>query len=357
MQETIRYCTTADGVRIAFATSGEGYPVVRVLGWLTHLEFERGGPLWQPWVRHLGGRHRLVRYDMRGIGLSDREATDFTLEARIADLSAVVDALALERFALVGSSDGGYTAIAYTAAHPERVSHLVLYGALAHQRLDPASLEQFEGLQMLVRHLWGQNSPALRQLFATLFHPDADSAFYDWFNELQRVSIDPAAAAAYIASLPTIDVRSLLPSICVPTLVIHRRDDQGVPFDLGRELAATIPGATFLPLAGRNHIPQPQEPETAQIFEAIAAFVAGAGAQDGKVAQTTDAAGAKLSPRECEVLQLIAAGCSTHEIAARLVISEGTVERHVTNLYSKIGAVNRADATAFAYRNGLASAE
>lgn len=364
MQEPIRYCTTADGVRIAYTTSGSRPAVVRVLGWLTHLEFEREGPFWTPWVRALGRDHRLVRYDGRGMGLSDRDTSDFSVEARVRDLTAVVDALAIERFALIGTSDGGAPAIAYAAAHPERVTRLVLHGAYHRPNSDTGwSEEDTRALLQLVRTCWGIDVPAFRQIFTSLQFPDADETFARWYNELQRVSATPDVAARFIATLWTTDVRPLLPLVRAPTLVTHRAGDMGSPFAYSRELAATIPNALLLPLSGRNHLPLPHEPEVGELFSAIVRFLAADRSSDGTVGPTArercdefhDAAGrSRLTPREAEVLRLIAAGCSTLEIAAALVISDHTVERHVTNLYGKIGATNRADATAFAFRHGLA---
>ncbi len=364
MQEPIRYCTTDNGVRIAYATSGAGYPVVRVLGWLTHLEFERGGPFWQPWVRHLGSRFRLVRYDGRGMGLSDRNVSDFSLDAKVHDLATVVDALALERFALIGTSDGAAPAIAYAVAHPERVSRLVLHGAFFRPNLELSlSATDAEALLTLVRAGWGRENPAFRQIFTNLMFPDADDAFARWHNELQRVSASPEVAAGFMAALWQVDMRPLLPRVCVPTLVTHRSGDLGSPFAYSRELTAAIPNAVLLPLPGRNHLPLPHEAEADILFAAIAEFLAEGDEQSpaahAAIAPETNPGAirtiAALSPRETEVLRLIAAGRSTHEIAAALVISEGTVERHVTNLYGKIGARGRADATAYAFRHGLAA--
>lgn len=364
MDQGIRYCTSKDGVRIAYATTGAGPPVVRVLGWLTHLEFEQTGPFWQPWRDYLATGRQLVRYDSRGIGLSDREVTDFSLEAKVGDLEAVVDSLTLQRFDLVGTSEGGSTAIAYAVRHPERVRRLVLYeSAGAHMGGDPLGAEKIDALGKLFRSFWGQDSPAARQFFTDLNYPDGDDGFRAWYNELQRVSATPEVAARFVQAFAGVDVRNLLPSVQTPTLVVHRRGDMICPFEAGRGLAAAILGARFLPFEGRNHLPLAHEPEQKLIYEAIAAFLAQADAVAGCPASTgstatpirdQDRLPAGITVREADVLRLIAAGKSTREIADRLVISEGTVERHVTNLYDKIGARSRAEATAYAFRHGLA---
>jgi len=128
MDQHIRFCTTSDGVRIAYATVGQGPPLVRVLGWFTHLEVEWENPIWRSFIDGLSRRHFLIRYDGRGMGLSDRDVKDFSPETHVRDLEAVVDAVGSEKVALFGLSQGGPTAIAYTLRHPDRVSHLILYG-------------------------------------------------------------------------------------------------------------------------------------------------------------------------------------------------------------------------------------
>jgi len=275
MEQQIRFCTTSDGVRIAYATVGEGAPLVRVLGWFTHLEVEWEQPDYRQLNEGFAADHRFVRYDGRGMGLSDRDVTDFSLDAKVRDLEAVVDALKLRRLALLGTSEGGPTAIAYAARYPERVTRLILYGSFAYRRLDsPEEQERGGAMVTLARHGWGQDQPAVRQLFTGLFIPDANAEQIRWFTEMQRVSATPEAAVGLMMGLPSIDVRDLLPQLKMPTLVIHRRGDGAVPFELGRELAALIPSARFLPLEGRNHFPLRGEPEQAQLIGAISQFMA-----------------------------------------------------------------------------------
>jgi class 3 adenylate cyclase/pimeloyl-ACP methyl ester carboxylesterase len=281
MEQHIRFCTSSDGTRIAYATVGQGPPLVRGLGWLTHLEYEWENPLWRTFIDGMSRQNLFVRYDGRGMGLSDRQVSDYSLEAQLRDLEAVVDALGLERFTLYAISQGGPTAITYAVRHPERVSHLILYGSFARfgWYLDTEEGRQrAEAMFTLLRHGWGSDLPAHRQFFTSLFMPDADIDAIRAFNELQRVSASGDNIVDLMTAMLDIDVRPLLPQVTVPTLVIHRRGDAAVPFELGRELATGIPGARFLSLDGRNHWPLPSESVVRVMAKAIYEFL-GEGAE------------------------------------------------------------------------------
>jgi len=273
MEQQIRFCTTSDGVRIAYATAGEGPALVRVAGWFSHLEFEWGSPVavWRS-LEPLAASHLVVRYDGRGMGLSDRAVKEFSLKSKVRDLEAVVDALGLERFSVLGVSEGGAVAIRYAVRHPERVNRLILFGAFGHWAR-PLDTGELEAAVTLMRVGWGQDSPAYRQFFASMFMPDADIAALREFTELERMSASAETAAEFLSKLPNIDVTELLPQVKIPTLVIHRRGDNAVPFEAGRELASLIPGARFLPLEGRNHAILPGEPELDRYFQAIEDFL------------------------------------------------------------------------------------
>ncbi|MCJ7509668.1 MAG: adenylate/guanylate cyclase domain-containing protein [Dehalococcoidia bacterium] len=276
MEQHIRFCTSSDGTRIAYATVGQGPPLVRCLGWLTHLECEWENPLRRPFIDAISTRYLFVLYDGRGMGLSDRRVSDYSLEAQVRDLEAVVDALGLERFALYGVSQGGPTAITYAVRHPERVGHLILYGSFARMGWwvdTEEGRQQFEAMTTLVRQGWGSDVPAFRQFFTSLFMPDADIDAIRAFNELQRVSASGDNVVDLFAAVLDVDVRPLLPQVTMPTLVIHRRGDAVVPFESGRELATGIPGARFLPLDGRNHIFLPNEAVGAVMAKAIYEFL------------------------------------------------------------------------------------
>jgi pimeloyl-ACP methyl ester carboxylesterase len=275
--QTIRFCTSADGVRIAYATVGRGPPLVKAANWLNHLEFDWDSPVWRHWLRELGRDHTLVRYDERGCGLSDWSADEMSVDAWVRDLEAVVDALELERFPLLGISQGAPIAIAYAVRHPERVSHLVLHGGYLrgrlHRGLSPKDMDERELMIRMVRVGWGQDHPAFRQVFTTLFIPDADREQITWFNELQRVSATPENAARMLEAFDRVDVRPLAHRVRTPTLVLHAKDDLRVPFAEGRLIATSVPGARFVPLESRNHLLLEGEPAWSRFLEAVRDFL------------------------------------------------------------------------------------
>jgi pimeloyl-ACP methyl ester carboxylesterase len=275
--QTIRFCTSADGARIAFATVGGGPPLVKAANWLNHLEFDWNSPVWRHWLRELGRDHTLVRYDERGCGLSDWSAGEMSVEAWVRDLEAVADALELERFPLLGISQGAPIAIAFAVRHPERVSHLILYGGYLrgrlHRGLTPKEMEERELMLHMVRVGWGQDHPAFRQVFTTLFIPDADREQTDWFNELQRVSATPENAARMLEAFDRIDVRGIASQVRAPTLVLHAKGDLRVPFAEGRLIATTIPGSRFVPLDSRNHLLLEGEPAWPRFLSTVREFL------------------------------------------------------------------------------------
>jgi pimeloyl-ACP methyl ester carboxylesterase/DNA-binding winged helix-turn-helix (wHTH) protein len=274
LRQDIRFCTTSDGVRIAYSAVGSGPPLAKTANWLSHLEYEWESPVWRHWLHEIARHHFLVRWDERGCGLSDWNVEDLSLEAWVRDQETVVDALGLERFALLGISQGGAVATAYAVRHPERVSHLVLCGAYTKDhRVDVQDIEARTALLTLTRLGWGQDNPAFRQLFTTRFIPDAGDAEMNWFNDLQRVSASPENAARLIDAFSRMDVRPLLASVTVPTIVFHAEQDGVVPFDEGRLLAAGIPGARFVPLPSRNHILLESEPAWTIFLRELGAFL------------------------------------------------------------------------------------
>ncbi len=254
----IRFCTTSDGVRLAYSTVGEGPPFVKVASWLSHLEFYWISPVTRHWARELSKYNLFVTYDGRGTGLSDWKAEDLSFEAWIHDLEAVVDSAGLDRFALLGMSGGSAISIAYTVRHPERVSHLILYGAFARGwakiGLPQHKLEGMHALTKLTEIGWGRDNPAYRQIFTTMFVPEATTEYMRSFDDIQRMSTSPEIAAKFWVEIGNIDVLDLLPMVRVPTLVLHARSDKMVTFEAGRQVAALIPGAQFVPLESKNHI-------------------------------------------------------------------------------------------------------
>lgn len=275
-RQEIRYCTTADGVRLAYATTGSGPPLVKASNWLTHLDFEWGSPIWRHWYAELSRHHRLLRYDERGNGMSQRDVDDVSFDTWVRDLETVVDAAGLDRFPLLGISRGGSIAIAYAMKHPERVTHLVLYGAFAaglNHVGKPHELEARRALVSLIRLGWGLNNPAFCKTFTCRFIPEATPEHERWFDELQRYSTSPENAARLMERDDDIDVRPLLRQVKTPTLVIHCDRDHAVPSEDGRLLAAEIPGARYVSLLGANHLMLEEEPAWSMFLEELGLFL------------------------------------------------------------------------------------
>ena len=277
-EQEIHFCTTGDGVQLAYSRMGSGPPLVKTGNWMTHLEFDFETPIWRHLYRELSRDHTLIRYDARGNGLSDRDVEEVSFETYVSDLEAVVDAAGLERFALFGISQGCAVSIGYAVRHPERVTHLILLGGYAvgwaKRARSAAEKEQGAAMLSLVRLGWGQETPSFRQLWTSQFMPDATKEQADWFNELERISISPEQAVRNLIANGDTDVSALLAQVRVPTLVMHSRDDARVPFDQGRRLAAGIPGARFVPLASRNHLILEDEPAFPRFLEEMRRFLA-----------------------------------------------------------------------------------
>jgi pimeloyl-ACP methyl ester carboxylesterase/DNA-binding CsgD family transcriptional regulator len=346
VEQRIGFCTSRDGVRIAYAIHGSGPPVVRPSTWLTHLEQDWRNPIWHHWLEELGRANTVVRYDERGCGLSDRDVEDLSSEAWLSDLEAVVEAAGLDTFDLLGISQGGPTAIEYAARHPERVRRLVLYGTYLRGRLRRSQADRREGamLAALAGMGWGRPStPAFRRAFAELFVPDGTPEQLDWFVELQRLSSSPEMASRIRRARGAVDVSTLAQRVTAPTLVIHARDDHAVPFEEGRLVAATIPGARFVPIEGRNHILLADEPGWRRFVAEFRSFIGGS-------APDLDRIPARVTSRELEILTLVAEGLDNEAIATRLFLSVRTVERHLSNLYRKLGLSGRSARAAAAAR-------
>jgi pimeloyl-ACP methyl ester carboxylesterase len=275
VNQEIKFCRAADGVRLAYSTVGQGPVLLRTAHWLNHLQHDWDNPVWGPMLRGLAAEHTLIRCDARGNGLSDWEVADISFDAWVSDLETVVEAVGAKRFALLGVSQSCSVSIAYAVRHPERVSRLILYGgfALGACLRSPAARERHKAMATLVRLEWGADNPIIRQIFGTEFVPDAPKDLFDSFNEWQRLVTSGECAARYLLTAGEIDVRDLLPKVAVPTLVMHRRGDMRVPFEEGRQMAAAIPGARFIALDGRNHIPLEDESAFERFFEEIKLFL------------------------------------------------------------------------------------
>jgi DNA-binding SARP family transcriptional activator/pimeloyl-ACP methyl ester carboxylesterase/tRNA A-37 threonylcarbamoyl transferase component Bud32 len=277
LEQEIRFCRAPDGVQIAYATVGDGPPLVKVANWLSHLEYDWQSPIWHHWLSTLARNRQLIRYDERGCGLSDWDVADMSFEAWVRDLETVVDAVGVERFPLLGISQGAAIAVAYAVRHPERVSHLILYGGYArgrkHRDNSPESLEETRVLVDVVRLGWGKEHAAFRQVFSSLFLPGGTPEQHHALNEMQRISSSPENAARIIEGFSDIFVSDLAPQVNAPALVLHARGDLRIPFSEGRLLASLIPGARFVPLDSENHILLEHEPAWAQFVEAVHDFL------------------------------------------------------------------------------------
>ncbi|RRQ22960.1 alpha/beta fold hydrolase [Thiohalobacter thiocyanaticus] len=352
MRQRIQFCTSRDGCRLAYARAGTGPPLVRAGNWLTHLDLDWHSPVWQHWLEALTRRHTLIRYDLRGSGLSGSEVGDASLATWVDDLDAVVNDRELERFPLLGLCQGGVIALAYAARHPERVSRLVLYdtytcGALVDDG-DPGAAREAELLTEMIEIGWGRETAAFRELFASLLMPDAPAESVRWLGELQRRTVSPANAARLWRAFHRLDVRSLATQVRVPTLVVHVRGDCVVPYAEGERLAGLIPGAEFVVLDSRNHILRHDEPAWQRFIDELHAFLArdhpATGKRDGF---------SNLTPREREVLEHVARGLSNDEIATALGLRPKTVRNHVSRLFDKLEVNSRARAVARARDAGF----
>jgi pimeloyl-ACP methyl ester carboxylesterase/DNA-binding winged helix-turn-helix (wHTH) protein len=278
IEQDIRYCVTEDGVGVAYATAGTGAPLVKAANWLTHLQREWDSPIWSHWLHELAHRRRLIRYDERGCGMSDWDVADFSFDAWVDDLALVVDSVGVERFPLLGVSQGGAVAIAYAVHHPERVSRMVLCGAYSRGRLvraETAEALEEAALDLEVARVgWRRDDDAFRQVFASQFLPDGTRHLWDAFNDLQRATTSTANVVKFLDVFARIDVSRLAPKVRCPTLIVHSRGDRRVPESQARELAAQIPGSRLVLLNSRNHILAADEPAWPVFIDEVERFLA-----------------------------------------------------------------------------------
>jgi pimeloyl-ACP methyl ester carboxylesterase/DNA-binding winged helix-turn-helix (wHTH) protein len=262
--QQIRFCAARDGTRLAYATIGQGPPLVKAANWLSHLDYDWSSPVWRHWLAELSSRFRLVRYDERGCGLSDWDVPRFAFEDWVDDLEAVVDAAGLDRFPLLGISQGGPVAIAYAVRHPERVSHLILLGAFARGRRKRAQTQEDAELVDaridLVRLGWGKPEPTYRQAFVSRFLPDATQEQWRAFDELQQRTTSPANAWRFLNEFANIDVADLCPKVTTPTLIMCAKREPENMFEQSRLLAGLIPDSRLVPLDSANHLLPEQDP-------------------------------------------------------------------------------------------------
>jgi len=348
MKQQISFCSASDEVRIAYAKVGNGPPLVKAANYLTHLEHDWNGPVWRHWLERLAQHHTLIRYDERGCGLSDWDVPEYSIDAWVQDLEAVVQTLNLDRFPLLGMSQGASVAVAYAVKHPEQVSHLILYGGYArgrfHRNLTSEEMIQAETMINAIRIGWGQENPAFRELFTTMLIPEGSEEQKNWLNELARISTTPENASDMERAFYHIDVTDVGPHVTIPTLVVHSRNDGCVPFEEGRLLAKLIPNARFVPLESKNHILLEDEPDWERFLSELHSFIG---------IKESDEQFSILTPREYEVLDLLAAGLNNNEIAENLYISPKTVRNHINSIFSKLDVKNRSKAIVMSREAGL----
>lgn len=339
--QEIRFAHLRSGARLAWARCGQGPTLLRAAHWMTHVERDPGSPIWRPWLERLGRRLQLISYDERGCGLSSGDDQPVGLESAYEELVTIVDAAGLQRTAVLGVSGSAAPAIAFAARHPERVSRLVLLGSYASGLLHNAptadTLALHESLVRLVELGWGQRQSPVQQYFTATLIPDASPEQARAMTDQQRLSCDGARAAAILRARVGLDVRGLLPLVQCPTLVLHAEGDCAVNVELGREVAAGIPGASFETLATRNHIPLAGEPAFERFCDAIETFL---------LPLPSSVALPHLSARERDLMHLVARGMDNLQIAAHLGLADKTVRNGLSTLYRQLGVEGRPQAVA-----------
>jgi pimeloyl-ACP methyl ester carboxylesterase/DNA-binding CsgD family transcriptional regulator len=335
-------------VRIAYFTLGVGPPLIHMPPLpLSHIRVEWQGPSCRPYYEALAVNSMLIRYDRRGAGLSDPEAADLSIDAHIRDLEAVADQLSLERFALLGFSHSGPAAIAFAARHPERVSHLILWNAYANAG-DYSRGPRVEAARSLI----GQDWQLYTETEGYRFTDWSGGEDAKWYTEYLRASVTPEGLSAAFEAIRQTDVRELLSKVEAPTLVVHRSNLAVLGVEPAKELASRIPNARLVLLDGVWIAPF-MGGSTGAFVGAVKEFLGDASEPRASTSTRAEIDPKVLTPRETEILRLIAAGRSSGDVSRELSLSVRTVGRHITNIYGKIGARTRADATAYAIRHGL----
>jgi pimeloyl-ACP methyl ester carboxylesterase/DNA-binding CsgD family transcriptional regulator len=346
--QQVRFCRAPDGARIAYAVHGDGPPLLISTCWLSHLQFDWESPVWRHFLVDLGKFVTVIRFDERGHGLSDWDVTDHSLEARIGDLEAVADAAGFDRFALMAMAQGGPVAISYAARHPDRVSRLLFYGSYASAAtgMTAEEVEMQATFGQMIKVGWARPDSTFRRVFTSLMIPSATEEQMRWLDDLQRVTA--SATTAYISLQQRIaaDAEALVPGLRFPTLVLHSIGDRMNSFEYGRQLAGSIENARLVALESDNHIVLEDEPAWPVFVDEVRRFME----PDGQHSPSSKRLDDLLSLRELEVLKLVAAGRDNVEIAAELHLSTRTVERHLQNVYGKLGLQGRSARIAAAAR-------
>jgi pimeloyl-ACP methyl ester carboxylesterase/DNA-binding CsgD family transcriptional regulator len=334
----IRYCTTPAGA-VAYSTIGSGPPLLCDTGWITHLRGQLDLLSFAECVQRLGQHFTVVRYDKPGCGLSDRDNVDLSFDGQVSAALAVADAVGARRFHLFGASQGGQLAAAIAAAHPDRVEAMALYGTCANGH-DLAPPEARSSVVALVRAHWGMGLQALTAAFVT--DPTADQMAS--FTQFQRASCTGEIAAQLLEGYYETDIRVLLPTIRTPTAVLHREGDRGTRFDLGRDVAARIPGATLIPLPGTSHLFY--HGDWIAVVDAVVGFLSQP-TTSKPTGQPARQPTRPLTDRELEVAELVTEGLTNQAIARRLSVAPRTIETHVENIRRKLEVSTRAQIAAW----------
>src|SRR5664279_140948 len=355
MDQNIRFCKSSDGVRLAYAISGEGPPLVMSATWLTHLEHQWQSLAWRPWLEAFSRDHKLLRYDSRGCGLSDRDICDLSFETWVRDFERVIDAASVRRFDLLATCWGGPIAIEYAARHPERVNRLILYGTYALGRLRwndrPNEVEKGRVLLDLTQLGWGQENHAFLPVWASHFQPGATLEHLRSWCDQQCAATSAETAVRLLRIGWNVDVSEAARKIKCPVLIVHPERDAVVPIEQGRLLASLIPNCRFVQLDTENHMPLADEPAWPRLVDEMRRFLAepAAAPANGRNALPLG----ELTPRERAVLEGIAEGLDNAEIATSLGLSEKTVRNHITRVFDKIGVEHRYEAIVRARDAGL----
>lgn len=333
--QEIRFSRAPDGTRLAYAIHGSGPPLVVASCWLSHLQHDWQSPVWRHFLEELGAMTTMLRYDERGFGMSDWGVTDFSLEARLSDLETIIDAAGLDRFILMGMSGGSGPALAYAIAHPERVSRLILYGTVCGDPVVRNAEEQAveDTYLSMIQVGWAKPDPEFRRVFTTRFIPDATEEQMRWFDDLQRMSTSPENSVASRIARQQVDIVDEIARITAPTLILQATGDRSTSFDNAVQVSGLIEGSRLVALDSRNHILLADEPAWGTFIDEVAAFIEPERRRFAANELPLDA----LSPREREVLDQCADGRTNEDIAETLGLSPRTVERHLSNIYLKLG--------------------
>jgi pimeloyl-ACP methyl ester carboxylesterase/DNA-binding CsgD family transcriptional regulator len=362
LSQEIRFCVTQDGVRLAYAKSGQGPPLDRIGTWLTHLEYDWNSPLWRPWLDNFSRFHTLYRYDQRGCGLSDWDVDTISFDMLLSDLETVIDAAGLDQFALIGVSNGGSLALNYAVRHPEKVSHLLIYGGymrgMAQRSSDASRSEEIAVHLGLVKYAWSADNPAYKFILSMELLPDATLEQISWLNDLQRLSTSADNAVRLQKAYNPVNVVALASNIDCPTLILHAKHDAAVPFEEGRLCATHIPNARLVPIDSKNHLLLSTEPAWEQFWREFYQFLGISEVHLEPISQTpgvsaSDSWIAQLTLREREILHLLANGQRNDEIAQALVLTPKTVRNYISRIYEKLDVTSRGEAIVLAREAGF----